>query len=198
LKRLVTAIVAGLIVAVPMLPARANVPLYTSLLIFPNGTSEGCYLFFASGPANQPLGGRITVQNSDSVSRTVRSEGFWSATLAPGDEKDMVLRASGTYLFTCDGGPAGTPVGAKLEAPGHPATASFVVTWADSRAKSVWRYTVQYQIGSGDFVGWKSNASALSATFHGVSGKVYHFRSRVKNSNTGTTTDWSPSKRVAT
>ncbi len=195
LKRTLTAITVGLLLAVPITQAKGIAP-PTVLTIFANASTGGCYLY-PTGTVTKPLGGEVLLSNNDSVSRTVESVGFWSKTVAPGDQRSVILHASGTYPETCDGDST-DPLAAKIKAPGHPSTASFKVTWADSGAKSTWRFNIQYRIGSHHYVDWKLHTSAHSDTFRGTNGKVYHFRARVLDPDAGTATDWSPSKRVTT
>jgi hypothetical protein len=197
MRKFLVVVAAVLTVALPSAPAHAIRYPPPPLLIFLNGTSPGCYLY----PNGQKaaIGGSFTIENAEGHRHVItQSQGFWKATFRNfHSSRDFGVHASGTYWQNCDAGSPTGPITVPVTAPRHPASSSFKVTWADSAAGSTWSYGVQYRIGSGHLRGWKSNTKARSATFHGVSGKTYYFRARVRNPVTGKHTDWSSLRKVS-
>jgi hypothetical protein len=60
--------------------------------------------------------------------------------------------------------------------------ASFVVNWTgNDNLSGIASYDVQYQDNGGAWTNWQTNVTTTSATFNGVSGHTYGFRSRARD-----------------
>jgi hypothetical protein len=149
--------------------------------------------------AVHPLGGTVRMWNGSDTSATIyQRDGFWTKTIAVGDEKFQEIFGAGTYLSACIPGQWEAPIKVLPRAPGAPSTNSFKVTWADDAAPATWRYGVQYRIGQGVWKVWKSGTALRSATFNGMNGKTYFFKARTTRPAAGEKTDWSPARKVVT
>lgn len=157
-----------------------------------------CYITVISSTTAK-LGRAVEWANDDAAgSHTIsESSGLWARELGIGDTVEGSAVAAGGFTQSCDGGPD-QAWKVKIKAKARSATPDFKVTWALAGAKASWHYNVQYRIGAGSWRTWKPNTSIKSATFDGVSGKAYGFRSRVINIDSGDRTGWSPIFKVST
>jgi hypothetical protein len=143
--------------------------------------------------------GRAVEWTNDEVDPHVIHEaaGLWSKDLGVGDTIEGRATAAETFTQRCDTGPT-QPWKVRIKAQSHPTDPDFKVTWALAAAKASWRYNIQYRIGTGSWRTWRPKTSAMSATFDGVRGRTYGFRSRVINSSSGDRSGWSPTFKVTT
>jgi plastocyanin len=125
-----------------------------------------------------------------------------SGILNPGDTFDFVFTAGGTYGYHCDfhtsmkgnvrvrlrAFPRSGPVGTK-----------FRITVATIDAPSPFVYDIQKADPGGGFLDWMTGVVLKSSTFDstGQPTGTYRFRSRLRNSSTGFSSDWSPPVSVS-
>jgi uncharacterized repeat protein (TIGR01451 family) len=112
-----------------------------------------------------------------------------AAGLTPDRLSLVALSADGVLLGGVNPLDCLPPVAAVEPLPSFVTDSTFVVTW---RGHDVWSgiadYDVQYREGfEGDWVNWLTGTLAISATFPGVQGQTYFFRTRARDDagNTG-------------
>src|ERR1700675_416458 len=122
MRKVLVIVAAGLTVALPTVPARAIPPPPRPLLIFPNGTSPGCYLY--PNGAKVAIGRGFTIENGDSAPHKIeQSQGFWKANFPDSNSsRDFGIHASGVYWQNCDGGSPTGPITVPVAAPSHPSS----------------------------------------------------------------------------
>ena len=161
---------------------------------------DDCYVTRV-GDETVTIGRAAEWTNDEEEPHTFLEEnGFWSITLDGGETFEGAAQAAGSFSQSCDLGPfsVGSSWSIRLKARAHPATPDFKVTWAIPSADVSWHYNVEYRVGSRSWRTWYADTAIRSATFDGVNGRTYSFRSRVIDSETKAMSWWSRVRKVFT
>jgi plastocyanin len=124
-----------------------------------------------------------------------------SGIMNPGDTFDFTFTAAATYGYHCDfhttmkgnvrvrlrASPRSGPVGTR-----------FRITVATIAAPSPFVYDIQKANPDEGFMDWMIGITARTATFDSTGQPIgmYQFRSRLRNTSTGFSSDWSPSVSI--
>jgi len=163
---------------------------------------------FTPKKATLAIGGTVHwTNNTPTTSHTSTSDvplSLWdSGTVPPGGSFNFVFTAGGQYTYHCSFhqglGMVGTiSVKIKASPPSGPAGTRFRITVATITAPAGFVYDIQRRDPGGNFQDWMLNVTAKTVGWDstGFAPGKYSFRSRLHNTGSGATSDYSAAKSV--
>jgi plastocyanin len=193
MRRITLVVLAGLFLAVSVVPAAAV-------------TKTVAVVDFAYNPQSQKItqGDTVVWQNTGTRTHTATQDAplslFNTGNIGPGTTSvGKTITAAGSYPYHCTIHPSmvgsiKVPIKV-LPTTGTTAT-TFTVTIATQAAPTGFVYDVQQKIGAGAWAAWRTGVTTATTTFMATSAGTYAFRSMLRRVSTGAKSKPSPGKAI--
>jgi plastocyanin len=193
-------------------------PLAVALTLLVEGTAIGATkgvtiqsFSFTPTAVKVKLGDSVRWTNLDGFDHTSTSDGFadgssytgiglWtSGHITSGATFTQPFTLAGTFPYHCSihtfmQGTVKVPM--KVNPASGGVGTQFTITWATAAPTGNLVVDVQRQDPGGTFKSWKKGVTTLSAMFTPTATGVYSFRARLRNSDTGATSKYSPAVSI--